>query len=445
MLTPEGLVTLRITLRGTDRISLPTHRRPGDKALEVLKPKLNAYVRALYAQQRYSKVSIATTMSALCEKLGTITDSQQYVRAWERVLETDVIAVQLKEQHGYSRAEMPTFEKIARDWCLGTITAAHPKVKRRESWETELNRFETWIFPLIGHIRIDQLRTAHVVQIYNAAASGLRETSRDHLWSLCTRVASLAVWPLELLEAHPIPSVARPKPSDMRQRPQLRPSDDLELMRCPLVDVHDRIYFGFLAREGVREMEGCAVKWTDIDERGLIRCWHTKTKSLDTWLLEPGTFAALKAYRALLGDDAGPLVFERMTVKSQIAGRYRDCLEAAGVRERRPELWEHEEQAGGRTRVVCHSLRALFVTCAIAMGKPDSYIRTRTGHKAERLIKLYTRDADQLLAMNDYELVPLVDAIPELAEYRQKTSEAADRTRARTLTSAVRKRAAASK
>jgi integrase len=58
----------------------------------------------------------------------------------------------------------------------------------------------------------------------------------------------------------------------------------------------------------------------------------------------------------------------------------------------RPELFTSMEHTG---KLRAHALRATFVTCSIASGKPQTWIRDRTAHKTMSMVDRYRRTARQ--------------------------------------------------
>jgi integrase len=69
-------------------------------------------------------------------------------------------------------------------------------------------------------------------------------------------------------------------------------------MRCRSIPLAERVFFGFLNREGCRAGEAPAVTWGDFDlRRGAVRLDETKTDDPRTWALAPGVVEALKKIR----------------------------------------------------------------------------------------------------------------------------------------------------
>jgi len=93
-----------------------------------------------------------------------------------------------------------------------------------------------------------------------------------------------------------------------------------------------------------------------------------------------------------------------------LAGELRDGLQDAGVK--RAKLFERSEH---RMRLRAHDLRATFVTLALADGKTEDWVVTRTGHGSSQMIALYRRQAKTAAELKLGWLKPLHEVVPELA------------------------------
>jgi len=79
----------------------------------------------------------------------------------------------------------------------------------------------------------------------------------------------------------------------------------------------------------------------------------------------------------------------------------------------RPKLFERSEH---RIPLRAHDLRASFVTLALANGKAETWVTTRTGHTTSAMLNRYRRDAESIAELNLGWFAPLHEAIPEFAE-----------------------------
>jgi integrase len=81
---------------------------------------------------------------------------------------------------------------------------------------------------------------------------------------------------------------------------------------------------------------------------------------------------------------------------------------------RRPEL-HNEGENRGRFRV--HDLRGTLVTLSLANGKSETWVAGRTGHPSSIMINRYRRAARTASELNLGNLVPLDEALGDLADY----------------------------
>jgi integrase len=79
---------------------------------------------------------------------------------------------------------------------------------------------------------------------------------------------------------------------------------------------------------------------------------------------------------------------------------------------KRSKLFERGEH---RIRLRAHDLRATFVTLALAAGKTEDWVVTRTGHSSFQMVALYPRQAKTAAELKLGWLKPLHEIIPDLA------------------------------
>ena len=101
----------------------------------------------------------------------------------------------------------------------------------------------------------------------------------------------------------------------------------------------------------------------------------------------------------------------------KIAEVLRSGLASAGVS--RVRLFEN---GTNQMRLNAHDLRATFVTLALAIGRSEDWVRTRTGHRSSGQVAKYRRDAETVRELGLGWLKPLHEAIPELAEIDPTTA-----------------------
>lgn len=160
-----------------------------------------------------------------------------------------------------------------------------------------------------------------------------------------------------------------------------------------------------------------ALDWHDVDlDRDVINLDENKTDEPRSWALSPDVAEALRRYRTQLRPKAQPndLIFRdtqgEVLDRFMLAENLRNYLKLAGVT--RPQLFENNAV---RQQLRAHDLRATFVTVNLALGKSETWISDRTGHKSSQMIHRYKRAARTHAELNLGPLKPLHEAIPELA------------------------------
>jgi hypothetical protein len=186
-------------------------------------------------------------------------------------------------------------------------------------------------------------------------------------------------------------------------------------MACRTVPLARRVFFGLLAREGMRVSEALGLTWTDLDlDRGVLRLDANKTDDPRSWVLGDDVARALAAWRELRGAKAKkvPNVFPKALLgdRGDLAHHLREGLTLAGVK--RPELTVPK---AGRLLLRAHDLRGSFVTLALAVGRTEAWVTDRTGHRSSQMIYLYKRASRTASELGLGWFAPLDEAIPELA------------------------------
>jgi integrase len=148
----------------------------------------------------------------------------------------------------------------------------------------------------------------------------------------------------------------------------------------------------------------------------------TKNGEPIAWTLDSGTAESLRRWRELCPSDEWVFPAEAverskpcrrgqpMTV-GHLSDVLRNGLRDAGVK--RPQLYERTEH---RIPLRAHDLRATFVTLALANGKTEDWVTRRTGHKTSQMVARYRRTAETHAELGLGWLLPLHEAIPELAK-----------------------------
>ena len=179
--------------------------------------------------------------------------------------------------------------------------------------------------------------------------------------------------------------------------------------RKPKIDLGRRVLYGFLARAGWRREEALggkveevadavkdvdqaldevpALTWRRLDlAHGVVYLDREKTGRPRPVPIDPDIVRALEIWRTLSparGDD--DFVFVDRTGKlidrHEAAEAFRADLLTAGID--RVEL--HDTSSPLRRPVRLHDLRASMVTIGLAKGRPEEWIRRRTGHTSSAL------------------------------------------------------------
>jgi integrase len=230
---------------------------------------------------------------------------------------------------------------------------------------------------------------------------------------LMTRVLNLS----ELagyIDRTPIPRGWLPATGARKRFPILYPSEDATLLRCPEVPLEWRIFYGFLHREGMRRSEATGLQWRELDlANETIALDENKTNHARWWKLSPGVAAALSAWKTRHSAGPNDRVFVEPSggqmTHADMAGRIRGHLADAGLD--RPDLTTRGPNKG---RFGTHCFRRSFATRNLAIGKPDDWVRQRTGHTTDELLR-YRQEARGLQELELGDVQPLDVAIPELA------------------------------
>ncbi|MFO0564319.1 MAG: tyrosine-type recombinase/integrase [Polyangiaceae bacterium] len=320
----------------------------------------------------------------------------------------------------------PTFEQFARQWIEGELHRRWPDhVKLKASAKDDKGRLERYVFPVIGSEPIASFDGDHgldlaerVIAALPTGDDAISPSTRRQVLQVMRRVLNLACYPARLIRSNPLPRGFVPQSKTDRAKSYLFPSEDAKLMGCTQAPLLWRLFFGVLAREGLRVSEALSLIWADLDlDHGVVCLDENKTEDPRTWALDPGVAEALRRWRVRLGAKAKPNqpVFIEVSGSGidgyEAARTLREYLQLAGVT--RPQLFERSDK---RIAIRAHDLRATFVTVNLALGKSEAWITDRTGHQSSEMIYTYKRAArmHQELALGAF--TPLHEAIPELRD-----------------------------
>jgi integrase len=313
---------------------------------------------------------------------------------------------------------------LAQLWVSGALATLYPDhVRKKRSSRSDRGRFDKYILPLIGDRPVSEfegvrgLELAELVMRKLPPPEQLSRDSRRQIAQILHRLFALAVYPLRLLDSNPLPRGWLPKGSAPKAKSYLYPEEDAKLLAKTKVPLLNRLFYGFLAREGLRSSEARGLLVSDVDLRnGVCNLDRNKTDDPRTWVLSPGVLEALQRYlerhrpeakpdEALFVDPSG-----RGPPSDNLGRALRRDLKTAGVE--RAQLFTSSAE---RIHMRGHDLRATFVTINLANGKTETWISDRTGHKSSQMIARYRRMARTHAELNLGDLKPLASAIPELS------------------------------
>jgi len=314
-------------------------------------------------------------------------------------------------------AQAPTFEDFAAEWTGGGLARRHPDhVPTKTTSDDDQRLLRLYVNPMLRGLRLDQITLSEADQVMANLPDRLSPSSRRHVGQVVRRVLSLAVYPARYIKENPIPRGWLPRGRSVKAFSCLWPQEESTLLATPSVPLIRRLFFGILAREGMRREEAANLRWRDLAlDRGVIRLDENKTDDPRAWALDPGVVRALKAWRVghCADADANQHVFSedgRHLYVDQFARHLREDLKAAGVT--RAELFERSPV---RQPVRVHDLRATFVTVSLANGRTETWVADRTGHRSSAMINRYRRAARTWAELALGPLATLDEAIPELS------------------------------
>lgn len=427
----DGRQVYRVTLATGVRVRIATGRAAGADTAEAL-PLVVSYARSLFRTGKWSKARLSEEVGGALRRVSELyTDGRSWVPAIKRLVGEDVVSKQVMASASPITRDVVTFREVAERWLSGELFKTYgtsENFKPRERARIEKNEMTRHVYPTLGHLPIDEAnKTTAFMLLWKACKErGLKDSSAQQVWKLARRVLTIAQWPVGVIAAIEVAPNAMPHVRDQPARAFMLPNDELRVMRCTTIDIHRRMLFGFLAREGCRIREALAIKLQHVTEFGLdvatVDVYRFKGKKWGRWMMAPGTWLALKTYAQLYRPGLSPTdpVFKLDGVAytdrddSRGAEVYRDMMLAAGLDKDRPILFgDGVEGPEGHAQMRAHDLRALMITAALARGESDDWVRTRTGQVATKTIMIYRRDAESLRASGQ-DLTPLATALPEI-------------------------------
>lgn len=345
-------------------------------------------------------------------------------------VKTRLAAIDIIERRESADTSKPgaetTYEQIGKAWTSGELARQYPDHVRAKSAKTAADDaalLERYVYPVLGpRFRAADFTVDHALTVLRSlpAPPALHLNTRRKIIQRALRVVSLAVFPLRLLAANPIPRNFLPRSAPEPARQALYPDEERALLRCPKIALHFRIFYGFLTREGSRLSEGAAFIVDDFDlDRGAVSLGKNKTRDPRSWALSPGVAAALRAWlawRAARGETITgaslmfPNTFGKPHTPTGRAKWLRRHLRLAGVA--RSELFKRTPESAP---IRLHDTRATHITVGLACGRTEAEISAKTGHRSSAEIHGYRRLAQKFEQLGLGDLDPLDGALPELA------------------------------
>jgi integrase len=320
-----------------------------------------------------------------------------------------------------------TFEKFGRQWTGGDLRALYPDdIKEKRTVDVDRLRLEK-LYATIGAIPIVAFGLQHAQAAMRELPEGLEVNTRRHYAQLIHRVLAMAVYPACIIKHSPLPRGFLPKPGKPKAKALPYPSEDATGLACTTWPLEYRMLFGFLPREGMRTSEACGLTWGDLSlDVGAVRLDVNKTDHARAWAMHPGVAKALTLWKTMRKDTkAGDFVFKRpdgtQHDTDRLAVVYRDYLEKAC--HVRPEILK---KGTNRMRARAHDLRGMFATYSLANGKTESWCQDRGGWTTSQMVNRYRQASRMVDELGLGDLVPLVDAIPELAAANAAANAAAE-------------------
>ncbi|MBK8257017.1 MAG: tyrosine-type recombinase/integrase [Polyangiaceae bacterium] len=313
-------------------------------------------------------------------------------------------------------AHSMTVRELGELWTSGRLAQAYrAHVKVKLTAKEDRRTFEMYVYPVAGDLPVTEFTADHAEQIMRRIPPNRAQNTMRNVAVKIHRLFVLAVYPLRLLTANPLPLGFLPRPGTRKAKVCIYPSEDRKLLSNGDIPLIRRLFYGFLIREGMRFGEASALRWADLDlDHGTVRLDTNKTEDARTWALDAGVHRALLKWKDFCG-RSGRLpqrVFDGLNLRYG-AGVFRSDLARSGVN--RAELFEENKN---RQKVRLHDLRASFVTIAMAQGKNEAWICARTGHRSSAMVATYLRPARMLTEMRLGALTPLDEAIPEFQKLR---------------------------
>jgi len=330
-----------------------------------------------------------------------------------------------------------TFKAVGEMWTSGNLARRFRRRIKEIDHSENIGRLERYVYPFvheglsIAETPMREFTTEHADAI--TAQVQLPDGSVRHVAQLVSRICKLAAYPLKAIPRSPLPDGWLPPKNEAKEKSYLFPAEEAEFHANTKVALVRRLLVGVCGREGLRKENAVTLEWPDLvldqGEQAMVVLDTTKNGRGGSWVLDAGTAEALRRWQTICPSTrfvfpASALPLHRRTDEDRplyvdhLAAELRDGLHDAGVT--RAKLFERGKH---RIRLRAHDLRATFVTLALAEGRSEDWVVTRTGHGSSQMIALYRRQAKTAAELKLGWLKPLHEVIPELAKLASARSK----------------------
>lgn len=195
---------------------------------------------------------------------------------------------------------LETFRSFGTRWTSGELHRKWPDhVRKKKSSEDDRRRLEAYVYPIVGDVPLREFSVSHAEAVMGALPrEKLSKASRRHVAQAMNRILNLAAYPAKVIDKNPLPSGFLPKIGKPKAQSFLYPDEDARLLAHQEIPLAQRLFYGFLAREGMRRSEAGSLAWKEVDlERGAVSLDKNKTDDPRAWKLRPGVVRALRAWK----------------------------------------------------------------------------------------------------------------------------------------------------
>lgn len=189
----------------------------------------------------------------------------------------------------YIKPEKTTFESFANKYIKKIL---FKKYAYRTS-EMHLSHLKNYIIPALGHLKLDQIRTMHIVEFMDSLekdgiridgkTGGLADSTRRDIYKVLKSMFNVAVKQWKLISVNPLERLTPPEV----QKKEMKYFEAHEAKQCIAalykIEMKWRLYFLGAMIGGFRRGEGTAFEWhLDVDwEKGGFRVNRSIPKTIN--------------------------------------------------------------------------------------------------------------------------------------------------------------------